>query len=128
MTEQEMNDYLKSIGGLRNAWGVYERTIDNCKFFSVNSGWYPIIKDLINDLIGMGWDKNLIQCKEKFGGLRFYIDEGSDEIHKRIMDAEINSYRTCETCGKEGEIRRDIGWHLTLCDEHYKLKNKIEKV
>lgn len=122
MTEQEMDNYLKSIGGLRHAWGKFERTIDNSKFFYVGEGWYPIIKDLIDDLIKLGWDKNITQVKEKFGGLRFYIDEGSDEMFKLIVEAEKKSYETCETCSQKGELRKDIGWYLTLCEEHYKLK------
>lgn len=122
MTKEEMDDYLKSIDGLRNAWGVYERKIDNTNFFSVNYGWYPIIKDLIDDLIKLGWDKNVVQVKEKFGGLRFYIDEGSDEMFKLILEAEKKSYKTCELCGEKGQLRTDIGWYLTLCDEHYNLK------
>jgi replicative DNA helicase Mcm len=51
--------------------------------------------------------------------LRFYINYGSDEIFKRISEAENLSYKTCETCGQVGELRTDIGWYTTLCDEHY---------
>ena len=127
MTHEEMTDYLKSIGGLRHAWGKHERIIDNPKFFGVGSGWYPIIKDLIDGLIKLGWDKNVIQVKEKFGGLRFYIDEGSDEMYKLIVGAEKKSYETCQVCGNSGELRKDIGWYLTLCDEHHILKlNKLK--
>ena len=122
MIKEEMDDYLKSIGGLRSDWGKYERTIDDSRYFGVREGWFQIIKDLIDDLIKMGWDKNVIQVKEKFGGLRFYIDKGSDEIYKRITQAEKDSYETCEKCGNKGELRKDTGWYLTLCEEHHILK------
>jgi hypothetical protein len=89
-------------------------------FFECNSGWYPLLKDLIVDLIGLGWDKQICQVKEKFGGLRFYIYEGSDEIHDRISKAENDSYQTCEVTGKPGQLRTDLGWIETLCDEEYK--------
>ncbi len=94
-------------------------------FFAVDTGWFQLIKDLIEDLIELGWDKQVCQVKEKFGGLRFYINSGSDEIFKRISEAENLSYKTCETCGQVGELRTDIGWYTTLCDEHYtEKKNK----
>ena len=122
-----MDDYLKSIGGLRSDWGKYERTIDDSIYFGVGEGWYQIIKDLIDDLIKMGWDKNVVQVKEKFGGLRFYIDKGSDEIYRRIAQAEKDSYETCEKCGNKGELRKDTGWYFTLCEEHHILKLQKHK-
>ena len=74
----------------------------------------------------MGWDKQICQVKEKYGGLRFYINAGSDEIFKRVVEAENKSYEVCEKCGEVGELRNDIGWYLTLCEEHY-LEKKKEK-
>jgi hypothetical protein len=116
-----------SIGGLENGFFTDREPIVDSGFFGVNQGWFPIIKSLIEDLIKLGWDKQTCQVKEKFGGLRFYINSGSDEIHQRILQAEKESYETCEVCGKHGELRKDIGWYFTLCDEHYNLKkNKNE--
>jgi hypothetical protein len=119
MSEKEMNDFLESIGGLQNGFYADRPPITDSGFFSVDLGWYPIIRDLIEDLIKLGWNKQVCQVKEKFGGLRFYINEGSNEIHKRISDAEELSYETCETCGEHGEMRTDIGWYRTLCNKHY---------
>ncbi len=59
----------------------------------------------------------LVQVKEKFGGLRFYADGGSSELQAQIELAEAMSYRTCETCGAPGVPRRG-GWIRTLCDAH----------
>ena len=89
-------------------------------FFSVGEGWYSIIKELIEDLIELGWDKKIYQVKEKFGGLRFYITNNSDEINDRILKAELLSYKTCEVTGKRGELRNDLDWVRTLCEEEYK--------
>lgn len=119
MTDKEMNEFLESIGGLENGYYTNREPIKDSRFFDVNSGWYPIIKELIEDLIKLGWDKQTCQVKEKFGGLRFYINSASDEVHKRISEAENLSYETCETCGEKGELRTNIGWHSTLCDKHY---------
>jgi len=119
MTKEEMNEYLESIGGLENGFFSDRPPIKDCGFFSVGVGWYPLIKDLIEDLIKLGWDKQVCQVKEKFGGLRFYINGASNDIHNRISEAETLSYETCEVCGGKGELRTKIRWYTTLCDKHY---------
>jgi hypothetical protein len=119
MNKQEMNEFLESIGGLVNGWKRDDTHIIDAGFFSVGYGWYPLIKDLISDLIELGWNKEVCQVKEKFGGLRFYINDATDEVHNRIREAENLSYKTCEICGEEGELRTDIGWYTTYCDKHY---------
>jgi hypothetical protein len=58
-----------------------------------------------------------VQVKEKFGGLRFYVDRATDKHYGYITFAESMSYRTCEECGAEGR-HYGIGWHRTLCDKH----------
>lgn len=119
MTEQEMNDFLKSIDGLKSGYRADAEPIMDTGIFECGPGWYPLLKDLITDLIALGWNKEICQVKEKFGGLRFYINEGSDEIYDRISEAEYESYQTCEVTGKPGEVRNDLGWIETLCDEEY---------
>jgi hypothetical protein len=123
MTREEMNDYLESIGGLENGMYSNKPKITSCDFFDVQVGWYPLIKNLIDELITLGWDKKVTQVKEKFGGLRFYINGGSDEIYNKITEAEKLSHETCELCGKKGELRTKIRWFTTLCDEHYEQKH-----
>ena len=59
------------------------------------------------------------QVKEKFGGLRFYIDYGDDTIYGMIRMAESMSYRTCEVCGNPGEPNSE-GWISTRCETHHK--------
>jgi len=117
MTDKELTEYLISIGGLTNVFTG--NNITDSDFFQVSLGWNLIIKNLIQDLIRLGWNKEVIQVKEKFGGLRFYINEGTDEIHQRIGEAELESMKTCEITGRLGKIRTDIGWYRTLCDEEY---------
>lgn len=126
MSDKEINEFLKSIGGLENGYYADKPRITSSYFFNVGPGWFPLIKSLIEDLIDLGWNKQICQVKEKFGGLRFYINEGSDEIHERISKAENDSYEICEETGKPGELRTDIGWYKTLCEEEYR-KVKEEK-
>ena len=124
MTKQEMDDYLQSIGGLENGYFTNQPPIIDSDFFDCGDGWFQLIKDLISDLIDLGWDKQICQVKEKFGGLRFYINTGSNEVFERIHKAEEDSYTICEETGKPGKLRNDIGWVRTLCDDEYE---KIKK-
>jgi hypothetical protein len=129
LSDEQMSEYLNSIGGLENGFYTDKGPILDPGFFCVSNGWFGLIKSLIDDLIELGWDKQTCQVKEKFGGLRFYINAGSDEIHDRIMQTERESYTVCEKCGEHGELRKDIGWYFTLCDTHHKLtKNSKTKV
>ena len=91
----------------------------------VGPGWNMLVQELIAELFALGWDGTLYQIKEKFGGLRFYIGLGTDEIHAAIQAAEDYSYKLCEVTGKAGELRDDLGWMRVLCDEEYaKAKEK----
>jgi hypothetical protein len=116
MKNQEFKDYLKSIGGLVGPNGDIIFT----KFCSCSEGWNKIIADLISELISAGWDKRILQAKEKFGGLRFYIPNTTKELIEIILKYEKISYHTCEICGenKTSKIRRG-SWIRTLCDECY---------
>lgn len=82
----------------------------------VGKGWHKLIEDLIKELETLGWDGTLLQVKEKYGGLRFYIGYGNDALWKCIQKYEKKSYEVCEWCGKPGEST-DSGWIKTLCKE-----------
>lgn len=64
----------------------------------------------------------VLQVKEKFGDLRFYVDHGDNQIFALIEMAAYLSAATCEKCGAPG-TRRDGGWIKTLCDEHHAKKS-----
>lgn len=63
----------------------------------------------------------ILQIKEKFGGLRFYVGEVPANLYFRVNNAislaEAASFATCEECGEPGK-RRGGGWIRTLCDAH----------
>lgn len=84
-------------------------------------GWNPLIWELIEKVAELDTEKllKILQIKEKFGGLRFYILQGTDEIYELIDEYEKKSYKVCEVCGEEGKIRNDLGWIKTLCDKHH---------
>lgn len=78
---------------------------------------------------------NIVQIKEKFGGLRFYFDiietpygyNGEDitdrvyhTINGVVTMAETLSAHTCQVCGEKGKTLNIKGWYVTLCDTHHK--------
>ena len=67
-----------------------------------------------------------VQVKEKFCGLRFYVQAATDKHYQYISFAESMSYHTCEECGAPGKTYTD-GWHTTLCDIHAAMAGKEEE-
>ena len=59
----------------------------------------------------------VVQVKEKFGSLRFYVNAATDEHYNYIRFAENLSAVTCEDCGAPGKTR-GRGWYYTACDKH----------
>jgi hypothetical protein len=82
---------------------------------------------MIEELIVLGWDKRLLQCKEKFGGLRFYIETYPEGGHDVISKYEKLSHETCEECGVEASPSKINGWIHTLCDVHAEEKKKTKE-
>lgn len=93
-----------------------------------DDGWFTLIDCLsqacemeIERLISEGVPKEywprIAQIKEKFGGLRFYVNGVvSGELQAWIRVAENEeSYRTCERCGQPGKLRTGR-WAHTYCD------------
>jgi predicted RNA-binding Zn-ribbon protein involved in translation (DUF1610 family) len=80
----------------------------NCSV-SIPVGWYDLVCDLTMKLIDLGWDKDIHQIKEKFGGLRFYVSyvNITEEMKKTIAAAEQASYAICPVCG-ELKVKRDL--------------------
>lgn len=90
---------------------------------SCGDGWLPIIEHLVDDLLALGWNGEVHQVKEKFGGLRFYIGGTSTKIRDRVHQAEEESFQICEDCGTTEGVTRDLldkskeyGWIKTMCD------------
>ena len=100
--------------------------------FECGDGWYDLIDTLCHNIQHyIDWENKYpkahaenieqvvaSQVKEKFGGLRFYIDYNGDEtIRGMITMAESMSYHICEECGDRGKSHGS-GWIRTLCDRH----------
>lgn len=87
-------------------------------YFECGKGWHPIISKLLTAIVKDPVPVTVMQIKEKFGGLRFYYDGGSEFTEKLVRAAEEECSRTCEFCGEPGE-ERNLPWIRTLCDKHY---------
>lgn len=88
--------------------------------FRHGDGWEPLIRRLSEQLEHTG--VYCSQCKEKFGGLRFYVctpdDADGDLAYKLIDDAEAESVKICELCGCPGSTRKySEYWIRTVCDQ-----------
>lgn len=82
---------------------------------SVGPGWSELVRGFFQACQDAG--VQVVQVKEKFGGLRIYTDKSPKYIWDLIADIETKSYKTCEVCGKRGKPREG-GWIKTLCNEH----------
>lgn len=89
--------------------------------FQCDDGWAvilePVAKYLHEYNSGHAPPIKVVQIKQKFGGLRVYVQGVTPELRRLIDVAEQVSYLTCEVCGETGELRRGR-WIQTLCDRH----------
>lgn len=84
----------------------------------IGPGWYELVAELNENIARLEPGYSVMQVKEKFGGLRYYVDGVGKAGQALIDDAERRSYLTCEVCGSSGELRDNRSWHRTLCDAH----------
>jgi len=89
--------------------------------FECGDGWYGIINHCCK-MIQYDVDRNnktqvvAVQVKEKFGGLRFYIDGGDEKAYDIIHFFESLSYIICEECGSSNATSETTcGWVRTRC-------------
>ena len=110
----------------------YPKTFARLRYFECSGGWQGLIEEVAeiaekhnNTQQNTDYHITAAQVKEKFGGLRFYIDSGEEcpeevytEITNVIMSVENRSFTTCEICGEPATYRKERGWKKTLCDKH----------
>lgn len=105
--------------------------------FECGIGWYDLLSDLLEGIdsylktdAGKALDGfSIVQIKEKFGGLRFYVHGGDSYINGLINKAEDLADNTCEFCGSNESIMRSTGWIVTACknctENRDGLKNRV---
>lgn len=128
MNKEKTSQLVKRYPELfvRHDWP--KRTSGMCYGFQCGDGWFDIINDLCNCIMEV-CERNRIpapevECvKEKFAGLRFYLDVPftdpvTDEaVYKFISKIEAHSFYVCEACGRDGELATTGCWVKTLCNQ-----------
>lgn len=89
--------------------------------YEMDPGWIPFVKEAVEKITALGKAEDeefqILQVKEKFGGLRIYTSFDTPEIEKIISEAEERARSTCERCGKGGSLKAKGWWLKTCCDD-----------
>lgn len=105
------DEKLDGLPGFVNTRGGY--TLEQA-LASVGPGWSELVRAFHQACDDAGID--IVQVKEKFGGLRMYTGAAPKHILDLEDRLEQKSFRVCELCGAAGKLRTS-GWMSTCCDE-----------
>lgn len=109
---------------------AHPKVFSHIKHLECDDGWFVLIRALCGVIehevsrlpLELQEQIHAVQIKEKFGGLRFYMNHETPKISGAIALAEELSNNTCEVCGVFGGHKNVGGWLATLCDTHYQTK------
>lgn len=120
MDKEKELELVKKYPNLYKEYGGDMR--ETCMHWGMTcgNGWYNLINELSEKLEKLG--VVAAQVKEKFGGLRFYLNPCNEDVweeaHNLVREAEIKSFETCEICGTTENVEtKGPGWIRTLCNE-----------
>lgn len=87
---------------------------------TIMPGWWPVIRDALENIAKVSPGSSVDQIKEKFGGLRLYITPGEDNAWMAdhyVDQAQAACWRLCCHCGTDqGVSTKGPGWISTECD------------
>lgn len=96
--------------------------------FQCHDGWRHLIEELTEEIAKIvggpagAPEMKIVQIKEKFGGLRYYVrhvpERHSDAVYAAVNRAGQRSFEVCEVCGWPGRLVKSIGYWHTACPEH----------
>lgn len=103
-------------------------TKEDC-YGSVGEGWHSLIDKMFEAIDKTPMPLYIVDCKEKWGGLRVYWDASNEHqdlfteedfkgFEDFIYELENESFGICEACGQDG-MPRDRGWIKTMCETCY---------
>lgn len=107
----------------------YEGNPYEVNWYGVPEGWLSVIDKLCGSIQSYVDNTTIyedggkrhtpqpvcIQMKEKYGGLRFYVDNSDERVEGMIRMAEYICDNTCEGCGSEKDLGVTRGWISVLC-------------
>lgn len=97
--------------------------------FQCSSGWFELLCNLSQAIETIAEERRhqgipedelplVNQVKEKFGELRVYMKISGPGITELINEAQLDSTKICDCCGKPGEPVSIGGYVLTRCQKH----------
>jgi hypothetical protein len=90
-------------------------------------GWRELVEPLWH--LCQVEDVDIMQVKEKYGGLRFYIGPAPKYVQDLVNIVEARSYQICEVCGSNRASLVNIDhWLRTLCAKHHDEMKAISEV
>ena len=95
------------------------------QILNINFGWFSLVTTLHKKIKHIDPTYRIIQIKQKFGSLRYYIETqyAYGTIERSIIDslishAEMRSVNMCEQCESFGTMITKDKWMRVACDEH----------
>lgn len=115
-------NYLYFINKYEN---IFTKEGPSCGF-DCPSGWVDLVDGLCEKLNKLEKPPIVEQVKQKFGELRFYISNGSEQAYEIIHECEKRSWDICEFCGSMDNVTQSkTNWTFTVCSKcNAELKNK----
>lgn len=98
------------------------------RFIDVEDGWFGIVWSLLDKIQVADPESVVLQIKEKFGVLRFYVKTSEakhEEVMRLVNEAVDRSAKTCEFTGRPGQRRNVNQWIKTCCDDIYEKAQKV---
>lgn len=85
---------------------------------NVPEGWYEIARQCCDGIVRIDPAARVYQLKEKFGGIRMYMNAVSPPVHTMTDALEHQSFHTCQECGNQPASPHSTNnyWVKTLCD------------
>lgn len=87
-----------------------------------DSGWNDVIYKVLTAIAAEpcndgthGGPASIAQVKEKFGGIRMYIENATGTQEQCIRELETICWFTCEDCGTTRDVETSGSWLKTLC-------------
>jgi len=107
----------------------YKNVLHGPLYAEVSDGWDGLVEDFVEELSTASKDfrdgsVTISQIKEKFGGMRIYVDydlpsEQISDLEKIVVKYEKFSLKTCSVCGiEERQMHKRNGyWDIVICEE-----------
>lgn len=113
-----------------------DKVLSNTFHTSTPQGWDCLVEDFLEEIneAAKDYTSNTVivsEIKEKFGGMRIYVDyhlpdEQILEMEKIVSKYEHLSLKTCTMCGCEDhQMHKRRGyWDIVVCEECYNKRIK----